>query len=369
MRIVILANDDAGLYLFRKELIIELLKENEVYIALPYGKFVDPLAELGCKFIDVRVDRRGMNPVADLKLLNAYFSILAEVKPSLVITYTIKPNIYGGWACRVKRTPYAANITGLGTAFEKGGLLKLLAVFMYKRALKKAKAVFFENAANRDLFVREKIATEENACVLNGAGVNLERFSLRPYPDNATFKFLYVGRVMKEKGVDALFEATRRLIREGVNCFLDVVGRFEEDYEETIRRLEPEGWLRYLGFQDDVRPFIEACDCFVSPSYYNEGMANANLECAASGRPLITCDAPGCREAVVEGSGLLCKPKDVDSLLDAMRKIVSTPREERAKMGLLGRKHMETVFDKKKVVETTISRLFQDENDARLRDD
>lgn len=139
MRILILANNDLGLYQFRKELIYELLKNNKVYISLPYGRLIDPLKKAGCIFINTPVDRRGIDPVTDLKLLKRYFSILSKVKPDLVITYTIKPNIYGGFACKLKKIPYAANITGLGTAFERGGLLTKIVTVMYKAALKKAK--------------------------------------------------------------------------------------------------------------------------------------------------------------------------------------------------------------------------------------
>lgn len=351
IRILILANDSIGLYLFRRELILELLKENEVYISLPYGKFIDKLVEMGCVFIDTPMERRGINPVTDLKLVKKYFSILSTVQPDLIITYTIKPNIYGGWACRMKKTSYAANITGLGTAFESDGWLKKMVTAMYKVALKNAKVVFFENSANRDLFVEERIVDKDITCVLNGAGVNLEYFSYQPYPQNSVCKFLFIGRVMKEKGVDELFEALKMLIREGEKCFLDVVGYFEEDYEEKLERFEKKGWLKYHGYQEDVRPFIKNSDCFVLPSYH-EGMANTNLECAASGRPIITSNIPGCREAVIDGvSGYLCEPKDVNSLYEAMKKMIDT--DNRAEMGLAGRKLMEDVFDKQRVVEKT----------------
>lgn len=144
-RILILANNDIGLYKFRKELIAKLIKTNEVYISLPYGKMVEPLIKMGCHFIDTSVDRRGINPVTDLKLLNKYRKIFDQVKPDQVITYTIKPNIYGSFTARIKKVEYAVNITGLGTAFQNDNLLKKIIIFMYKKALKKVKTVFFEN--------------------------------------------------------------------------------------------------------------------------------------------------------------------------------------------------------------------------------
>ena len=356
-RILILANDANGLLLFRKELIEELLKSNEVYLSLPYGKQVDELTSRGCNFIDTSIERRGMNPKTDLKLFKDYLRILCDVQPDLVITYTIKPNIYGGMACSIKNIPYAVNITGLGTAFQGDGALRTMVTAMYKVALKKAKVVFFENTANRDLFIREKIVKIRQACHLNGAGVNLERFLYQDYPDNDVFHFLFIGRVMKEKGIEELFEAMRRLITEGEKCFLEVVGPFEENYKDRLEQFEKEGWLKYHGFQDDVRPFIRACDCFVLPSYH-EGMANTNLECAASGRPLITSNIPGCREAVIDGeTGYLCEAQKSDSLYEAMKSMMNNNKEIRAEMGKAGRRFMEKNFDKKNVVRSTLNHL------------
>ncbi|HRU99233.1 MAG TPA: glycosyltransferase family 4 protein [Ruminococcus sp.] len=358
MKILILANNDIGLYQFRKELIFELLKKHKVYISLPYGKLIEPLKKAGCKFIDTPLDRRGINPFTDLKLVKRYFSIISRLKPDLVITYTIKPNIYGGFACRCKKISYAENITGLGTAFESGGFLTKLVTVMYKVALGKAKVVFFENFANLKEFLDRKIIKKQQAKLLNGAGVNLEHYSYQEYPNNDIVKFLFVGRVMKEKGIDELFAAMKQLIKEGKSCFLDVVGLFEEDYKGKLEQYETEGWLKYHGYQEDVRPFIKGCDCFVLPSYH-EGMANTNLECAASGRPVITSNIPGCKEAVIDGvSGLLCDSKSSKSLYQAMKRMVEIGKTERTTMGLAGRKHMEDVFDKKKVVRETISCLF-----------
>lgn len=357
MKILILANSDVGLYQFRRELIQELLKDHQVIIALPDGDLVRPLEEMGCEFSVAPVDRRGLNPLKDLGLMIRYLNLLRQQRPDLVITYTIKPNIYGGIACRLLRIPYAANITGLGTAFQSEGLLRKLVTMLYRPALKKAKVVFFENAANRQVFMDDKIVSGEKTCLLNGAGVNLEQFSYTPYPVDGPTRFLFVGRVMKEKGIEELFAAMERLHSDGADCCLDVLGGYEEHYEDTIRRCEEQGWLHYHGYVTDVRPFIEKAHCFVLPSYH-EGMANTNLECAAMGRPLITSDIPGCREAVLEGkSGLLCQPKDVESLYDVMKRFLALSREERESMGKAGRRHMEKVFDKRKVVAETMKEL------------
>ena len=357
MKILILANFDVGLYQFRRELIEALLKEHQVLLSLPDGDLVRPLEEMGCRFFDTPMERRGINPVKDLDLFLRYIKLLRQQKPDLVITYTIKPNIYGGLACRLLRIPYAVNITGLGTAFQKQGMLRKLVTFLYRTALKKARVVFFENSGNRQVFLDEGIVAENKTCLLSGAGVNLEHYAYAPYPEAGTTRFLFVGRVMKEKGVEELFAAMERLNAEGADCCLDVLGGYEENYADTIRNYEQQGWLHYHGYVTDVRPFIEKAHCFVLPSYH-EGMANTNLECAAMGRPLITSDIPGCKEAVVEReSGLLCKPKDPDSLYETMKYFLTIPSDQRAQMGKAGRRHMEEVFDKKKVVEETMKAL------------
>lgn len=357
MKILICSANDTSLYLFRRELIQTLLENNEVLISAPKGDWTCALEQMGCQFIDMPIDRRGVNPVTDLRLLIRNIKLLRKIKPDLVITYTIKPNVYCGLACRMLAIPYAVNITGLGTAFQKQGMLRNLVVYLYRIALKKAKTVFFENSANMQLFLQEKITKPERSCILNGAGVNLEHFAYAAYPQNEETRFLFSGRVMKEKGVEELFAALERLRREGHNCTLDVLGIYEDDYADVINRYEKAGWLRYHGFVADVRPYIEKAHCLILPSYH-EGMANTNLECAAMGRPIITSDIPGCREAVLDKkSGLLCSPQDTDSLYEAMKRFLLLPADAREQMGRAGRKHMEEVFDRRKVVNETVREL------------
>lgn len=360
-KILILANSSSGLYDFRRDLIQKLIAEGfSISACNPENDKTAELSEIGCKCINTEMDRRGINPIHDFKLLLRYKKIINAEKPDLVITYTIKPNIYGGLVCCLKRVPYAANITGLGTAFENNGFLKKIVTILYKAALKKAKVVFFENAENRKIFVDLGITKENRTKVLNGAGVNLEHFKYIDYPEqDYPFNFLFVGRIMKEKGVDELFSAMKRLVAEGNQVRLIVLGRYEEGYEDQVEQFQKDGWLEYCGYQPDVRPFIAKSHCFVLPSYH-EGMANTNLECAASGRPLITSDIPGCKEAVVDGeSGYVCEARDAESLYRVMDKMVGLKRNEREQMGIAGRKHMEDVFDKKKVVAETVSSLIQ----------
>ena len=235
--------------------------------------------------------------------------------------------------------------------------MKKLVTIMYKVGLRKAKTVFFENCENQQVFISNGIVKEEQTCLLNGAGVDLEHFQIAEYPGGEHVKFLFIGRVMKEKGIDELFEAMRKLRADGVNCSLDVLGSYEEDYKTQIEQYEAEGWLHYHGYQLDVRPFIAASHCFVLPSWH-EGMANTNLECAASGRPVITSNIHGCLEAVEDGvTGYLCAQKNADHLYKVMKSFIMLSYEERMKMGMAGRKRMEEVFDKKKVVKRTIEKL------------
>ena len=358
-KILVLANNDVGLYRFRKDLLAAFAATgHEVYISLPNGDFVSELVKIGCRFIHTPIDRRGMNPLHDGKLFQQYRSILKEIQPDLVLTYTIKPNIYGGLTCRMARIPYAVNITGLGSAIENGGWLKKFVLALYKPALKDAKVVFFENAGNRDTLVATGVVPEGRDVVLHGAGVNLVDYPCQPYPQDDTVCFLFVGRVMHEKGVDELFAAAKRMKQQyGERVAFHIVGSFEEAYKPVMDELEQAGMVRYHGYQSDMKLFYAMASCVVLPSYH-EGMSNVLLEAAASGRPLITSDIPGCREAVENGvSGYLCPARDADALYEAMRRFVELPQTQRAEMGLCGRARMEQQFSKQAVVAETIRAL------------
>lgn len=357
-QILILANHSGGLYDFRKDLIAELKVRASVAVAAPHNDRWDELSRLADRVIELPVDRRGMNPLRDGQLFVRYCAILKEIKPDLVLTYTIKPNIYGGLACRMEHIPYAVNITGLGSAIENGGWLKKLVLALYKPALKNAKTVFFENAGNRDTLVATGVVPKGRDVVLHGAGVNLEDYPCQPYSQGSAVRFLFVGRVMHEKGVDELFAAAKRMKQQyGGQVEFHIVGSFEEAYKPTMDELEKAGVVKYHGYQSDVRPFYAMASCVVLPSYH-EGMSNVLLEAAASGRPLITSDISGCREAMEDGiSGYLCPTKDADALYRAMRRLAELPVEQRAEMGRRGRERMEQQFSKTAVVAETIKHL------------
>lgn len=357
-RIAILANHSGGLYDFRKDLIAELKKYASVTTAVPHNDRWDELLHLADRVIELPIDRRGMNPLHDSKLFHRYRAILKEVKPNLVLTYTIKPNIYGGLACRMAHIPYAVNITGLGSAIENGGLLRKFILMLYKLSLKGARVVFFENAANRDALVDAGVVPQGRDVVLNGAGVNLNDYPYQEYPNDGTVRFLFVGRIMKEKGVDEFFVAAERMKKKyGKRVEFRMAGMFEEAYKQKIDELVNDGIIEYLGYQADMKSLYGAASCVVLPSYH-EGMSNVLLEAAATGRPLITSDIPGCREAVEDGaSGYLCPPKDADALYDAMQRLVELPESWRAEMGRRGRERMEKQFSKDAVVAETMKQL------------
>lgn len=358
-RILVLANNSGGLYRFRKELLGEIINQGyEVIASTPFDENVDDLKKLGVSLIETKMDRRGMNPIKDFNLLLDYFKLVKIFKPQLIITYTIKPNLYGCTIARLTKVPYAINITGLGTAFQNNGMLNKLVTIWYSFVCKRVKIIFFENEENKNVFVENNIVIENKCCVLNGAGVNILDFSYEEYPkDESIIHFLFIGRIMKEKGVEELFCAVEKLYEESNHIVLDVLGNYEDNYREVIDSLTKRGIVNYYGYQSDVRPFIKQCHCFVLPSYH-EGMANTNLESAAMGRPVITSDIPGCREAIVDNtSGYLCKKKDTNDLYKVMKRFIKLTHDEKRKMGILGRKRMESIFDKKKVIEKTMKEL------------
>lgn len=357
--ILVLSNDAGGLYLFRKDLFSELLNEgNRIIAAVPPAEtdVLELLKQSGVNICCISVDRRGLNPITDLKLFFNYCKLIQTLNPDFVITYTIKPNVYGGLACRLHGVPYASNVSGLGSAFQRRGLLKLIATNMYAIGTKNACVVFFENASICSEMVELGVVERDRTHVLAGAGVNLEHFSLAQYPsDCKPIRFLFLGRVMKEKGLDELLEAVKSLWDEGNNILLEICGAIEEaGYIERLKGAESSGWLQYHGNVDDVRPYIANCHCIVLPSWH-EGMANVNLESAAMGRPVITSDIPGCIESIEDGvSGFSCIPKNTESIKHALKKFLNLDYSARKEMGLAGRERMELNFDKRLVVADTL---------------
>lgn len=357
MKILIATNHSYMFYRFRKELVEALMQEHEVILSTPFVGHEDDLQAMGLRCIETDIDRRSINPFKDMKLLKTYRQMLDELQPDMVVTYSIKPNIYMGTACKAKGIPYVTNVQGLGTAFEKPVLSSVVSV-MYRSALRKAKTAFFENEENAQFFLNKKIISHRQVSVLPGAGINLDEYPCVPMGDDGVCSFLFVGRIMKEKGVDEFFSAARTLKAEfGGEVAFDVVGFYEDAYKEQVDQLVADGIVRFHGFQTDVHPFYEAADCVVLPSYH-EGMSNVLLEGAATGRALITSDIPGCREAVEDGvSGYLCPAQDAEGLTQAMRDFAQQSFDRQVQMGQSGRALVERKFDKQLVVAKTLDGL------------
>lgn len=320
MKILIATNHSYMLYRFRKELIEALMLKHQVVLCMPFVGHEEDFAAKGLTCIPVELDRRGMNPLRDMSLLGQYIKIMNEVKPDMVITYSVKPNVYLGGLCRLRRVPYFVNVQGLGTAFEKP-LLSRIVARMYRLALGRARVVFFENQDNAQFFQRCRIVSQEQIKVLPGAGINLDAYSYVPLNQDGVCRFLYLGRIMQEKGIDEFFASARAMKQKyGSKVAFEVVGFYEDSYKETVEQLVSEGVITFHGFQTQVLPYYHGASCVVMPSYH-EGMSNVLLEGAAVGRALITTNIPGCREAVVDGvTGFLCPVKYAEGLQEAMER-------------------------------------------------
>lgn len=358
MKIIILSNFGLGLYKFRKELLVELIKQgHEVFVSLPNGEYIPLLESLGCAYIESTVDRRGTNPIADMKLLFSYMSIINRIKPDIVLTYTIKPNVYGGIACRITKTPYIPNITGLGTSVENEGLMQKITLNLYKTALKSAKCTFFQNEPNRQFFIDRRIIKNKSK-VIPGSGVNLEQHCYEEYlDDKENIRLLFIGRIMKAKGIDELLEAARQIKVSYKNAEFHLVGFCEENYSEKLRELNNSGIIHYHGQQDDVHKFIKDSHATILPSYH-EGTSNVLLESASTGRPVLASNVTGCKETFDDGvSGIGFEAKSVKALIIAVQQFLDLPYENKKQMGIAGRKKMEQQYDRRIVINSYLQEI------------
>lgn len=351
---LILANSSSGLYDFRNELLLRLLDEGfEVVISLPDNLKVKELTQEGCRVIHTEINRRGVNPVQDMALFGAYKKLLKEERPDIVITYTIKPNIYGGYACRKLKIPYISTVTGLGSTFERGGILLKLIVFMYKASLKKCRCLFFQNDQNRLIFEKYGIKSLK-AVTVSGSGVNLQKHKFEEYPghsDDVT-RFLYIGRLMEEKGSrEYIYCADKLHEKYGNKVSFSAVGYSEDGFADVVKEAEKKGILKCIPYQKDIHPYMKEADAIVHPSYH-EGMSNVLMEAAATGRPLIASNISGCKEIISRDvSGIVFEPRSEEALLEALEKFMSMDILSRQKMGLKSREWVEEHFDRRKVID------------------
>lgn len=372
MRILVLSNSFAGLHSFRKE-VFQRFRELgwEVFISSP-TKGMEEKAEwfrnIGCHIIDTRFDRQGMNPIADFKLILYYRRLIKQVKADVVLSYTIKPNLYGGLAAAMCGVPQMANVTGLGAAVEYPGMLQKFTILLYKVCMRKTHLVFFQNDANRQFCLQHGMVKGRTR-LIPGSGVNLEYHTLKPYPqEDEPVRFLFISRIRVEKGIEEYLAAAEAIRKEYPNTEFHILGGCEGDYEERLRQLTKQGIVVYLGQQNDVRPFIEQSGCIIHPSFYPEGMSNVLLEACAAGRPVITTDRPGCGEIVDNGKiGFIVRQQDKQDVIEKVRKFLSLSYEERKTMGLAARHKVEREFDRKIVVDAYVEELQDIDYDANKR--
>jgi glycosyltransferase involved in cell wall biosynthesis len=310
--------------------------------------------ELAVERIPIEVDRAGLNPLADLRLLMRYRTLLKRLRPAAYLSYTIKPNIYGSFAAASLGIPALPNVSGLGTAFIQGGGLQAVVTRLYRVGFARAPVVFFQNEEDRELFVSRRIVRSGQARLLPGSGVDLELFTPALVPAGPPI-FLFIGRLLRDKGVTEFVEAARSLRRRYPDMRFQLLGGTDEGNPTAIRKSEIDSWVgegvvEWLGTTDDVRPLIAGATAVVLPSY-REGLPRSLLEAAAMARPLVAADVPGCREVVEDGvNGYLCAVRSIASLADAMLRLAHLPREQQLAMGEAGRRRVQERFSEAFVV-------------------
>ncbi|MES0217178.1 glycosyltransferase family 4 protein [Mesorhizobium sp. C280B] len=359
-KLIICANTSWNLANFRSGLIRSLIEDEFDVIALaPFDSYSGRVAALGCRFIRLDFDGHGKNIFAEISLFLRLFKVLKEEKPCLFLGFTIKPNVYGSFAARMCGVPVINNIAGLGIASSSTSLLSRATRILYRWTLRKSAMVFFQNWDDRRLFVDLKIVESQKTDILPGSGVDLQKFrgGQRQVTELADPTiFLFVGRLIWEKGVGEFVEAARLSKASGASMKFELLGSVDEKNPKSVRKDDVDRWVsegivEYRGDTDDVRPFMEAADCVVLPSYYGEGTPRTLLEAAALSRPIITTNWSGCRDVVDEGvSGYLCHPRDARDLFAKCVMFHKLSGDRRANMGRAGRRKVEREYDEAIVI-------------------
>ena len=355
-RVLVLVNSSWNITNFRMGLLQGLRDRGcEIVVAAPPGDEVAAIEAEGFRFTPLRLDPKGRNPFADVGTIAACMKIMRDVKPDLIMSYTVKPNVYGGLAARLVGIPILPNVAGLGAAFSGGRPLRLIATLLYRLALKKAPLVFFQNAEDRALFAEQGIVRRDRTEVLPGSGVDTVKFAPTALPDGVV-RFGMIARLVGDKGVREYVQAARD-VRKAWDCQFVLAGFLEPEHPGSVTRAEIEAWeeegvLRYLGRLGDVRPALTDLHCLVLPSYYREGTPRSLLEAASMARPLITTDHPGCRDTVEPGvTGYLVPTRDAGALREAMDAFCALSDDARTEMGLAGRTLIEARFSEHFVID------------------
>lgn len=321
------------------------------------GDYFVKITELGFKCHSIQLDGKSRSIFKNHALIRKYNHEFFKIKPSLICSFTIKPNLYGAMAARSHKIPFVANVTGLGTAFMKRNLLNSIVVRLYQFAFKEVNCVFFQNNDDRQTLEQKNIIHKHTLSIaLPGDGVDLSRFPcVGSINDTNQLIFLYSGRIIGDKGIYELIEAFKIVKSKFPHVKLKFIGNYFPGNSSAINPTQVEQWvndgtIEYLGMVDNVVEVMEEIDCMILPSY-REGMPRSLLEASSMGKPIITVDSIGCKDVVEDGvTGYMAKVKDVYSLAEAMIRFIELPFDEKVKMGKAGRKKMEREFDQKIVI-------------------
>ncbi len=354
-KILVLVNDAITILHFRGELIERLVDCGyEVLVSVPVNTRNNEIEQLGARIIETELSRKGKNPFQEIKLYNAYKRLLKKEKPDLVLSYTVKPNVYGGMACKKQNIPYIATVTGLGDAIENNGILQKLVLFLYGQGIRKASRVFFENTSNLQFFINKKVVEDRNV-LIPGTGVNLQKFIYLDYPKDEVANILFVGRITRDKGVFELAE-TAKLYARNDKIRFTIVGTADLGEVNPFEGLPN---VLCVGYQKNVVDYLRQAHAVILPSYH-EGMSNSLMEAAACGRPILATAIPGCKEVFNEGiTGFGFEPKKVESLQKTIEKFLALESAEREQMGIKARKKMEEEFNRDLVVDMYMEAITQ----------
>lgn len=360
MKIIFCSNTSWYLWNYRYGLIQTLLASgNEIDILAPFDQTSEKFSRLGCNIYPISMNRKGVNVIQEIILVLRLYKVVKQVDPDVLVTFTVKPVIYIGLIARFLGIPVAATITGLGTAFIRKSWVTKVVKKMYKAGLASAHTVLFQNADDRDLFVKEGLARPKQAQQIPGSGIDLEKFSFLPKLDVGPEKltiFLLAGRMLWDKGIREYIDAAKIVRDRYPNAVFQLLGEIGSDNVTAIPRAQILAWqdtgiISYLGVTSDIRPYIQEADCVVLPSY-REGLSRTLLEAGAIGRPVLAARVTGCKEVVEDGrTGLLFHPRDSIDLAEKMSDFMVLPRVDRDRMGREARLKMEKEFDEKFVIQ------------------
>jgi glycosyltransferase involved in cell wall biosynthesis len=346
-KIVMIGNTSWGMLKFRSDLMRDLLsKHHEVLVIAPKDEWSQEIVELGCRFQDLKVDRKGTNPVTDFLYMARLARLFFKENPHTILCYTIKPVLYGSVAAWIARVPNRVAITtGLGYIFSKDNFVSKITKKLYKFCLKFATQVWFLNSDDLQTFLNAKLVHPSKTFVLPGEGVDVDFYSPRK-KISSHICFTLIGRMLWDKGVGIFVECAEELKKDYPHLQFQIVGPVDEGNPEGIPADKLEAWnikgfVKYLGPTNDVRGILQNTTCLVHPTYYKEGIPRVLMEANAMGIPCITTDIPGCRDVIKNNeNGLLVKPNDKEDLKKAILTFIALGNDSKEKMAAVGRERM-----------------------------